>query len=55
MKTPLAILKKSLYVQGNSRHDQQVCLIGLLINFDLFFLKVKLMASTTKIPAPLSK
>ena len=47
--------QKLLYVEGNSSHDPQVCAMGLRVNFDSFFLKVTLMASTVKIIAPLRK
>ena len=47
--------QKLLYVEGNSRHGPQVCAMGLLVNSDLFFLKVTLMASITKTSPPIRK
>ena len=42
-------------MEGNFRQGPQVCAMGLLVNFDSFFLKVTLMASKTKISAPVRK
>ena len=47
--------QKLLHVWGNFRHGPQVCAMSLFVNFDSLFLKVPLMASTTKSSAPVRK